>query len=140
MAENGVEVGVKEKPAKGKDSSGKFVKGNTYRPTKRPGKRKDNYAILRAITEDAYTPAQLTNMVKETYELSRDAGDWKGMFAVIRLIADYTIGKPVQRTLTASMDAEEIRNMFFGGDGEASHATIELTLDEEADSSEGENE
>lgn len=103
---------------KGRDpNTGKFQKGNTYYlSAKNQGRKKDHYEILRAVTELAYTPEQLIDLIHETVDLARGAGDWKGVAAIIRLVLDYTIGKPVQRTLTATMQADELRAMFFRGE------------------------
>ena len=103
-----------EKPVlKGKDpTTGQFVKGNTYTPRHRKGRKTDNYELLRAI-EAAYTPEQITELVREAVDMAREAGDWKGVYTVFSFIMAYTVGKPVQRTLTASMNADEIRAMFF---------------------------
>lgn len=103
--------------AKGKDpATGQFVKGNKIRPKNPSGKRKDYWPILKAVAEDAYTPDEITALIHETVDMAREAQDWKGVYAMLRLVLDYTVGKPVQRTLTASMDADELRQMFFASE------------------------
>lgn len=118
---------------KGKDPvTGQFVKGNQIRPLNPPGKRKDYWPILKAVAEDAYTPQQLTDLIHETVDMARGAGDWKGVYAILKLVLDYTVGKPVVRSLTATMDADELRAMFFQGElGEGSEEnTIDVYPDE----------
>lgn len=101
----------------GKDpATGQFVKGNKIRPKTPVGKRKDYWPILKAVAEDAYTPAEITALIHETVQLAREAEDWKGIAYILKFIMDYTVGKPVQRTLTASMDADALRSMFFAGE------------------------
>lgn len=111
-----------------RDASGKFVKGNKVRPYNPTAKRKDYYPILKAVAEDAYTPEQLTDLVHEMVEIARAAGDWKGIYAALSFILAYTVGKPVQRSITASMDADQLRAILLGeeisgGDEEAIDVT-----------------
>lgn len=75
--------------------------------------------LLIAVTEAAYTPEELVEMLHDTYEMAVENNDWKGMFQVIQLVLNYGIGKPVQRTLKATIDPDEIRAFFqrsTGGD------------------------
>lgn len=101
----------------GKDPlTGQFVKGNKIRPKNPVGKRKDYWPILKAVAEDAYTPEELTALIHETVDMARAADDWKGVYAILKLVLDYTVGKPVQRTLTATIDADTLRSSFFAGE------------------------
>lgn len=90
-------------------SDGKFKKGNKVRPYTPSGKKKDYSPILRAVAENAYTPEQITDLVHEMVDIAREAGDWKGIYAAVSFILAYSVGKPVQRSITASMDVDTLR-------------------------------
>lgn len=99
---------------KDRNELGQFVKGHKV-PSPHKGRpaRADVLPFLNAVTE-AYTPEQVQQMLKDTYEMAYEQKDWKGMYTVASLILAYAIGKPVQRSLTASIDADDIRKMFSG--------------------------
>lgn len=106
---------VKKNIEAGRDPvTGHFLKGNKIRPYHPSGKKKDYSPILRAVAEDAYTPEQITDLLREMVEMARDAGDWKGIYAALSFILAYTVGKPVQRSITASIDADSLRAVLLG--------------------------
>lgn len=75
----------------------------------RRGLRKtDSRAVLQAITQEAYTSSELVHMIRETYDIAREDRQWAGMLKVITLVVEYAVGKPVHRTLTASINPDEI--------------------------------
>lgn len=103
---------------KDRDEAGRFVKGNKV-PSPHRGRpaRGDTMPVLIAVAQGAYTPEQLVDMLHETYEMSKEKGDWKGMFQVIQFVVNYAVGKPVQRSISASVDPDEIRKMLQEGMG-----------------------
>jgi hypothetical protein len=96
------------------NAQGHFVKGhNIHRPV--GGSNIKNTVakkMLAAVTENLYTPDQLAEMLRDTYQMAVKKEDWKGMYSVIQLILSYSIGKPVQRSVTAQLDPEDIKRMF----------------------------
>lgn len=100
-----------------RDVDGKFLPGkvvpggNAARRVGRP-RKSDSMVILKAVTENAYTPDELTEMLKETYALAKRQGETKIMLQTLQLVLNYAIGKPVQRTLTASVDPDMLRAML----------------------------
>lgn len=100
-----------------RDDKGRFKKGQVV-PAPRRGRpsRTDSMPVLVAVAEQAYSAEQLVEMVRETYETARGLDDWKGMFTVIQFVVNYAVGKPVQRTLTANINPELIKEFFQGRD------------------------
>lgn len=80
--------------------------------------------LLIAVTEQAYTPEQLVQMLRDTYEMAVQREDWKGMFQVIQLIMNYGVGKPVQRSIKATINPDEIKGFLRG---------VEEAMDDEDD-------
>lgn len=101
-----------------RNEKGQFVKGQVV-PAPRRGRpsRADSMPVLIAIAEEAYTPEQLRDMLRETYDMAVEKEDWKGMFQVIQFVLNYAVGKPVQRTLTANVNPDFIKELFQGGKG-----------------------
>lgn len=99
---------------KDRDDSGKFVKGNKI-ASPRPGRPRkiDSMPILLAITQE-YPPEELGRMLRETYAVAVKSEDAKAMLQVVKLVMDYAIGKPVVRTLSASIDPAEVRDILAG--------------------------
>lgn len=117
---------VEKKPRKDRDESGKFVKGHKV-PSPRTGRPKrtgNNMSILAAVSQEAYTAEELVQMIHETYNMAREKEEWKGMYTVIAFIVSYAVGKPVQRSLSATIDKDEVRRILsgFGGQDETNPA------------------
>jgi len=102
-----------------RDELGKFVKGHKV-PSPRQGRlrKEQRFPLLVAVTQEAYSPEEIVAMIHETYAVARKADDAKAMMQVIQLVLNYAIGKPVQRTLSASIDPEKLKELFGGGDDE----------------------
>ncbi len=115
---------------KDRDEAGKFVKGNkVVSPRAGRPKKMDSMPILRAITEE-YSLEELGSMLRETYKTAYMADDAKAMLQVIKLVLDYAIGKPVQRTLSATIDPDQVRNILGGfGRQEEEEDDDEETID-----------
>lgn len=109
---------------KDRDKDGKFIVGNKSPGGRYKRSKREMTQLLISVTELAYTPEEMVYMIRDTYNMAVDKGDWKGMYAIVSLVLAYGIGKPVQRSLTAQIDPEDIRRMF----------RPEETHDEEVDS------
>lgn len=96
-----------------RDEKGRLVKGTSIRPFN-PGRTKaaENVPILRAITEE-FSIDEIQLMLRKTWLTAVQEDDWKGMLEVLRFVAAYAIGKPVQRNLNATIDVEKIRDLFM---------------------------
>lgn len=108
------EVEAVEKPPERDLLTGRFLKGNKYRPKNPPARKVNSIDFLKAVTEDAYTPQELTRMLQDTYNVAKGEGDSKVMLGVLHFIMAYAVGKPVQRSLSATMDVGFIQKLFFG--------------------------
>lgn len=99
-----------------RDDKGKFIKGHKV-PSPRAGRprKADSMPFLQAIASAAYSPEQIVDLIHETVDLARKVENPKIMLEVVRLVLDYAIGKPVQRTLTATIDPERLKEIFGGG-------------------------
>lgn len=102
-----------ESPRKDRDENGKFVKGHKV-PSPRTGRmrKEQRFPILVAITQMAYTPEELVEMLHETWAVAKESQDGKAMLQVIQLVLNYAVGKPVQRTLSATVDPDKLRALF----------------------------
>ena len=92
---------------------------------KRGLRKVDSKAVLAAGTQEAYTSQELVHMIRETYEMSRDERDWKGMYTVIQMIVQYSVGKPVHRTLSATINPGEILELLQDAAVDAAEANGE---------------
>lgn len=127
MAEN-------ETKRKDRDEQGKFVKGHKV-PSPRRGRptRGDVMPVLTAITQAAYTAEELVSMIHDTYNMAVAEKDWKGMFTVINFVVQYAVGKPVQRTLSATIDPNALKELFGGTDDSSTNTVGEAAGTVEAD-------
>lgn len=98
-----------------RDELGRFKKGHKV-PSPRAGRpaRANVTSMLVAVAEQAYTPDEVVDLLYETVEMARKNDDWKGMFQVAQFIVYYAVGKPVQRTLSATVDPDMVRKLFQG--------------------------
>ena len=62
--------------------------------------------------DERFAPEEIVFMLRDTYNMAVDKKDWKGMYAIVSLVLAYSIGKPVQRSLSAQIDPQEIKRMF----------------------------
>jgi hypothetical protein len=104
-----------EQERKDRDELGRFAKGNKVdSPRRGRPSRADSMPILIAITQE-YSIDELRHMLRQTYDMAVAKEDWKGMFQVLQFVMNYAVGKPVQRTLSATIDPEQIKRLFQGG-------------------------
>lgn len=112
---------VKQPPAipeKGRDGKGRFAKGNSFRPPEFHGggrpRKLDAKEVLEAITNE-FTPVEIGTMVRRAYDIAVDTDDAKMVLEVARFIAAYAIGKPVQRSITATIEKDQFIALFTNG-------------------------
>jgi hypothetical protein len=123
MNEEVIEVTVVEvlppKVVEGRDATtGRFLKGNKLRPEKqgkvgRPRKL-DSGIMLQAI-HDAFTPEEVTGLLRQARDIAVKNDDAKSVLEVARLVLAYAIGKPVQRSIKAMIEPEEFAALFMNG-------------------------
>jgi hypothetical protein len=123
-----------------RDEKGHFLPGNKIRPLGKPGPmtKEEKAPYLKAITE-TFTAEDLSQMLIDAWNTADKAEDWRGKLELIRFVASYAVGKPVQRTLSATINPEDLLRIFAppsGGDSGTPSTTIEVTTTE---STEGEN-
>lgn len=71
-------------------------------------------------------------MIRDAYTTAKARGSWRGQLEVARFIAEYTIGKPVQRSVTVSSRAGELLQQLASVQLEPDdHQTIEITASEQ---------
>ena len=122
----------------GRDGKGRFADGNKLRP---PGstnggrpRKLDSRPILEAI-HDTFDPAEIGRMLMQARDIAIKNEEWKGLLEIARFVASYAIGKPVQRSVNATISAEDFANIFkMGGDHQHEdmhqHDTIDQVDDE----------
>lgn len=75
-------------------------------------KSADPLAMLQAVTE-AHTPEEMTRLLRRAAEIAVDQKSWMGIVEILRLELEYAVGKPVQRSVSASLDPEEFAKHFL---------------------------
>lgn len=105
--------------------TGKFLKGNKLRPPGplggHPPKKLDSRPILEAIHNE-FTVEEIRLMLREAYNTAVKMEDWKGQMAVVQFVAYYAIGKPVQRSIKATIEPEDFARIFKLGGEEAAQS------------------
>ena len=51
-------------------------------------------------------------MLRKAHGIAVANNDWKGVLEVARFVAAYAIGKPVQRSIKATIEPEEFAKLF----------------------------
>lgn len=120
MDETEAKVQVLPPEKDGRDpKTGRFVKGNKLRPAYQPNvgrpRKLDSKVMLEAI-HDAFTPAEVTELLRQARDIAVKNDDAKGVLEVARLVLAYAIGKPVQRSIKAMIEPEEFARLFMEGD------------------------
>lgn len=109
-------------PQSGRDAkTGKFVKGNTFKNpnTRSPGRpRKLDSGIMLQAIHDAFTPEEVTGLLRQARDIAVKNDDAKSVLEVARLVLAYAIGKPVQRSIKAMIEPEEFAALFMNDGGE----------------------
>lgn len=95
-----------------KTASTWFKPGNPGGPG-RPKKSEQETATLLAI-KAAFTPAELTDYLRDALAIAKAQQSARGMIAVLEFVANYVIGKPIQRIETQSSGLMEVIAMLQG--------------------------
>jgi hypothetical protein len=101
--QNGVSEGVTA-PAQRNSKTGRFLPGNSGNPT---GWAKRDIKVLHAI-HAAYPPERVIGLLDEALDVARSHQSYRGIVEVARLVIEYTVGKPVQRSITVSSKMDSI--------------------------------
>lgn len=113
---NGVLAPAPTKPLR--DERGRLLPGYSGNPT---GRTNADRAMARAIHAE-YSPDRVVSMLQDTWDSAAGRNSWRGMLEVTRLVIEYTIGKPVARSITVSSKAESmierLERIQLGAEGE----------------------
>jgi hypothetical protein len=101
--QNGVSEGVTA-PAQRNSKTGRFLPGNSGNPT---GWAKRDIKVLHEI-HAAYPPERIIGLLDEALDVARSHQSYRGIVEVARLVIEYTVGKPVQRSITVSSKMDSI--------------------------------
>lgn len=120
-----MEVEVTQPPVITKDGreekTGRFAKGNTLRPVGPTGggrpRKLDAIEVLEAITAE-FSLDEIRVMLRKAYSTALKVEDWKGQLEVLRFVYAYAVGKPVQRSISATIEREDFIKLFSGGSAE----------------------
>lgn len=74
-------------------------------------KSADPLAILKGVTA-AHTPAQITELIRQAQEFAVSQRSWEGLLAIVKLELEYSVGKPVQRSIHAEITPETFAKWF----------------------------
>jgi hypothetical protein len=91
-------------PAQRNSKTGRFLPGNSGNPT---GWAKRDIKVLHAI-HAAYPPERVIGLLDEALDVARSHQSYRGIVEVARLVIEYTVGKPVQRSITVSSKMDSI--------------------------------
>jgi hypothetical protein len=78
--------------------------GQSGNPT---GWAKKDIKVLHAIHE-GYPPDRIIGLLDEALEIARKHNSYRGIMDVARTVIEYTVGKPVQRSITVSSKMDSI--------------------------------
>ena len=66
-------------------------------------KSADPLVVLKGITE-AYTAEEVTELLYCAELFALEQKSWEGILAILKLALEYSVGKPVQRSVSATFD------------------------------------
>lgn len=93
-------------------------------------KSADPLAILKGVTA-AHTPAEITRMLKDAHSIALAQNSWEGLLAIVKLELEYSIGKPVQRSIHAEITPETFARWFSDEEIQVSGGNSEAVVREE---------
>ena len=86
--------------------------GHTPASIQRAAKKStDPVAMLKAVTE-AHSPEEQTRLLRKAADLAEAQSSWMGLLEVLRFELEYAVGKPVQRSVSATLDPKEFASHF----------------------------
>jgi hypothetical protein len=87
-----------------KEHRGRWLPGQSGNPS---GWAKKDIKVLHAIHE-GYPPDRIIGLLDEALEIARKHNSYRGIMEVARTVIEYTVGKPVQRSITVSSKMDSI--------------------------------
>jgi hypothetical protein len=87
-----------------KKYSNRWLPGQSGNPS---GWAKKDIKVLHAIHE-GYPPDRIIGLLDEALEIARKHNSYRGIMDVARTVIEYTVGKPVQRSITVSSKMDSI--------------------------------
>lgn len=69
-------------------------------------KTADTMTILQGITA-AFTPEEVAKMLHQARDYAVQWKSWEGLLAIVKFQAEYTVGKPVQRSVSTNITPEQ---------------------------------
>lgn len=115
---------VEEKPIETKKATNR---GQIQRAV---AKSADPLAILKGVTA-AHTPAQITAIIREAELYARENKSWEGLLAIVKLELEYSVGKPVQRSIHAEITPETFARWFSDEEVKMDNGNSEAVVREE---------
>ena len=94
-----------------RDKLGRLAKGSVLNPYGKTGKSSSQYleALARAVPAD-----RVDLLIDDVIEIAYKQNSGKMIIEVLRLILDYRVGRPVQRSLSASADVTKFISLLNG--------------------------
>lgn len=74
-------------------------------------KSADPLEMLKAVTE-ANSPSEVTHLLKKAIRYAEEQKSWYGILEVLRFQMEYAVGKPVQRSVSATLNPEDFAKFF----------------------------
>jgi hypothetical protein len=105
--QTGVKEGVNAPINSIRNGDGRFAKGHSGGPG-RPSKAKE-IAMLEAI-RSTFTPERVAQHLNDAMDIAVRTNSARGIVAVLEFAANYTMGKPVQRTQEVRQSIADILN------------------------------
>jgi hypothetical protein len=93
-------------PASKKPNPGRWLPGQSGNPAGRQIRKYDR-AYLSAIAE-TIPPEKMPELLNAALDVAHSKGSWRGYLEIARFVAEYQIGKPVQRIHSVSSKMDSI--------------------------------
>ncbi len=106
---------------------GQWVKGHAPPPPMRKRKPKANEQALIAALHEALPPARVGELLEQALTWAQEYKSPKLVLAILQFHYSYTLGMPVQRSVTASTKLETLLNRI-GEMDEAEFAQVEQQM------------
>ena len=104
---NHAEVVSEEAPIEIKDTP--TGKGSVQRAVR---KSVDTVALLKGVTE-AFSAEEVTGMLVDARSIAIAQNSWEGLLAISKFILEYSVGKPVQRSVSTIINPALFAKKFM---------------------------
>lgn len=84
-----------------RNERGRFLPGYTANPLGKPRKAPEHAGFLAAINR-TMPPNRVESLLEQAIAISMSTHSWRGIVAVLEFCANYQVGKPIQRSITAN--------------------------------------